>query len=264
MHGVRDGTFWAKAGAPVPTGEGDELVVVGAGISGLAAAHLVRRQRPGARVLLRPLEDFGGHAKRNEFTASNGRRLIGFGGSQSLQTPSYFSPAVARLLADVGVETARFEEVYDQSWAESRGLASAVFFDGGRWGRDALVRTEGPTAECSCATGRRWTGSRSTARGPRATAKGNFWLGFEIDVPVSVGSYRFADRPADPVVLHLSKVLVEPGLPSREQALAGNSRASGSSWASPSRTWSCRSATSSTGRSPLAGSTPSATSRPSP
>ncbi len=147
MHGVRDGSFWANAGAPVATGEAYDLVVVGAGISGLAAAHLFRQQRPGARVLLLDaLEDFGGHAKRNEFTASDGRRLIGYGGSQSLQTPTYFSPAVTRLLADVGIEPARFEEFYDQSWAEDRGLASAVFFGAERWGRDVLVRTEGPTA----------------------------------------------------------------------------------------------------------------------
>jgi spermidine dehydrogenase len=52
-------------------------------------------------------------------------------------------------------------------------------------------------------------------------APGNFWSGFEIDFPVSMGDYRFADTPADPVILHLSKVLVEPGLSSREQALSG-------------------------------------------
>ena len=54
-----------------------------------------------------------------------------------------------------------------------------------------------------------------------ARARGNFWSGFEIDFPVSMGDYTFADTPEDPVILHLSKVMVEPGLPSREQALAG-------------------------------------------
>jgi spermidine dehydrogenase len=140
MHAMRDGSYWAEAGEPVPTGESYDLVVVGAGISGLAAAFLYRQQAPGARVLvIDPLEDFGGHAKRNEFIASNGRRLIGYGGSQSMQTPSYFSPAVTRLLADVGIEPARFEEFYDQGWAEDRGLHSAVFFDRARWGEDRLV-----------------------------------------------------------------------------------------------------------------------------
>ena len=84
MHAVRDGTYWANAGVPVDTGEAYDLVVVGAGISGLSAAFLYRQQVPGARVLLiDPLEDFGGHAKRNEFVSSSGKRLIGYGCSQS-------------------------------------------------------------------------------------------------------------------------------------------------------------------------------------
>jgi spermidine dehydrogenase len=52
-------------------------------------------------------------------------------------------------------------------------------------------------------------------------AKGMFWSGAEIDFPVSMGSYKFADKPSDPIILHLSKVMVEPGLSAREQALAG-------------------------------------------
>lgn len=146
MHAVRDGSYWLDAGEPVDTGEAYDLVVVGAGISGLSAAHLYRQQVPGARVLiLDPLEDFGGHAKRNEFTASNGQRLIGYGGSQSLQTPTYFSPAVSALLRDVGVEWERFEEFYDATWAEDRGLSGAVFFDGARWGEDRLVKQDTET-----------------------------------------------------------------------------------------------------------------------
>src|SRR5688572_17756170 len=68
--------------------ESYDLVVVGAGISGLAAAWYYRRARPAARILvLDNHDDFGGQAKRNEFTF-DGRRIIGYGGSQSLQSPN--------------------------------------------------------------------------------------------------------------------------------------------------------------------------------
>ena len=63
-----------------------DLVVVGGGISGLSAAHFYRRENPSARILiLDNHDDFGGHAKRNEFQVS-GRTLIGYGGSQTLPT----------------------------------------------------------------------------------------------------------------------------------------------------------------------------------
>ena len=41
-HALKDGTFWAKAGPSHDTGETYDLVVVGAGLSGLAAAHFFR------------------------------------------------------------------------------------------------------------------------------------------------------------------------------------------------------------------------------
>ncbi len=144
MHSIRDGSYWDTAGAVTASGETYDLVVVGGGISGLTAALTYRQQIPGARILiLDALEDFGGHAKRNEFSASNGQTLIGYGGSQSMQTPSYFSPAVNKVLADIGIEPARFEEFFDQSWSEDRGLSSAMFFGAEVWGMDKLViRTE--------------------------------------------------------------------------------------------------------------------------
>jgi spermidine dehydrogenase len=149
MHSVRDGTFWDKAGAPEATGERYDLVVVGGGISGLAAAVQYRKQAgAGARILvLENHDDFGGHAKRNEFTSAGGRMILGYGGSQSLQTPSYFSPAVNALLADIGVEPKRFEQYYDQGWAETRGLGRAVFFPKEVFGADALVKEADAAAD---------------------------------------------------------------------------------------------------------------------
>lgn len=140
MHAIRDGSFWDTAGTPVATGEHYDLVVVGAGISGLAAAHLYRRQKPGARVLvLDNTDDFGGHAVRNEFTASNGRLVIGYGGSESLQTPSFFTPAVNEVLADIGIDVEALGRCYDQQWAEDRGLGEGVFTTREAFGADALT-----------------------------------------------------------------------------------------------------------------------------
>ena len=72
-HSLRDGTFWDTAGKPEDTGETYDLIIVGGGISGLAAAHFFRKA-PGrkARILiLDNHDDFGGHAKRNEFRVGN-------------------------------------------------------------------------------------------------------------------------------------------------------------------------------------------------
>src|SRR5438874_1050159 len=48
-HSARDGNFWNNAGSPIETGETYDLVVVGGGISGLAAAYFHRKQNPAAR-----------------------------------------------------------------------------------------------------------------------------------------------------------------------------------------------------------------------
>src|SRR5262245_7559718 len=84
-HALRDRTTFVLDGLPIEARY--ELVVVGGGISGLAAAWFYRRARPAARILiLDNHDDFGGHAKRNEFTL-DGRLIIGFGGSEALQSP---------------------------------------------------------------------------------------------------------------------------------------------------------------------------------
>ena len=74
-------------------------MVVGGGISGLAAAHYFRAQAgASARVLvLDNHDDFGGHAKRNEFTHA-GRTYIGYGGTQSIDSPAPYSATAKALI----------------------------------------------------------------------------------------------------------------------------------------------------------------------
>src|SRR4051794_38726417 len=84
-HAIRDGARFDVRDLPVE--EEADLVVVGAGISGLSAAWFFRRARPDASVLLLDNhDDFGGHARRNEFRV-DGRLLIGYGGGGALESP---------------------------------------------------------------------------------------------------------------------------------------------------------------------------------
>jgi spermidine dehydrogenase len=121
--------------------ENYDLVVVGGGISGLAAAWFYRRAvGAGARILiLDNHDDFGGHAKRNEFSVG-ARTLIGYGGSQSIQSPKTLWSDVAKgLLRDLGVELSRFDAAFDRGFYSSLGLSRATFFDSETFGRDTLV-----------------------------------------------------------------------------------------------------------------------------
>src|SRR5690242_1737879 len=119
---AREGRTFPIDGLPID--ERYDLVVVGGGISGLAAAWFYRRAKPQARILvLDNLDDFGGHAKRNEFTL-DGRRIIGYGGSQSLQSPnSLYSPVAKGLLRDLGVDITRFETAFERGLYPSLGLS---------------------------------------------------------------------------------------------------------------------------------------------
>jgi spermidine dehydrogenase len=123
--------------------ESYDLVVVGGGISGLAAAWYYRRARPAARILvLDNHDDFGGQAKRNEFTL-DGRRIIGYGGSQSLQSPnSLFSPVAKSFLSDLGIDIKKFETAFERELYPSLGLTRGIFFNREAFGRDALVTGE--------------------------------------------------------------------------------------------------------------------------
>ena len=135
----REGKSFDISGAPIE--QSFDLVVVGGGISGLAAAWFYREAHgSSARILiLENHDDFGGHAKRNEFRVGD-RLLIGYGGTESLQSPkTSFSKTVNRLLRSLGVELKRFDTAFDRTLYRSLGLTQGVYFDRESFGVDRLV-----------------------------------------------------------------------------------------------------------------------------
>jgi spermidine dehydrogenase len=149
-HALRDGKKWDHA---AQDNETFDLIIVGGGISGLAAAHFYRQQAGDkARILiLDNHDDFGGHAKRNEFT-SGGKKLIGYGGTQAIAGPNLYSVQARELFKDLGIEVKRFETYNDRKFYSRRGMGQAVFFDKETFGTDRLVRgynghVQPPTAD---------------------------------------------------------------------------------------------------------------------
>jgi spermidine dehydrogenase len=139
-HALRDGSL-AGAEQVEETGEHYDLIVVGAGISGLAAAHFFHQGTPhGARVLiLDNHDDFGGHAKRNEFHV-NGRMHLLNGGTLMIESPRPYGKVAAGLMQTLGIDPVTLDrECSDKKLYPSLGLREGVFFDRETFGADRLL-----------------------------------------------------------------------------------------------------------------------------
>jgi spermidine dehydrogenase len=141
-HALCDGTFPKPGTIPIDTGEHYDLIVVGGGISGLAAAYFYRAAAgPGASILiLDNHDDFGGHAKRNEFELDGKIQLIN-GGTLGIDSPRPYSAVAAGLLTALGIDPVAFQARYaDRGFYPSLGLGPGVFFDQETFGEDRLVK----------------------------------------------------------------------------------------------------------------------------
>jgi spermidine dehydrogenase len=140
-HELRDGDFWNRTPSLIDDGEDYDLVVAGGGISGLSAAWFYRASNPRAKILvIENHDDFGGHAKRNEFHV-NGRMELINGGTLEIDSPYPYSAVASGLLRSLGIEPAKLSKECDIESAYA-GMGRAVFFDRETFGQDRLVRLD--------------------------------------------------------------------------------------------------------------------------
>jgi spermidine dehydrogenase len=148
MRGSHPGSFEVAhatvEGAQWMAGKIDEhydLIVVGAGISGLAAAYIHHRDvNPNARILiLDNHDDFGGHAKRNEFEL-DGRLFLSYGGTTFMEAPDSYPDVAKQVVEELGIDTSRHSEVWHDDFFKPYGDGRVTFFDRETFGADYLAK----------------------------------------------------------------------------------------------------------------------------
>ena len=129
----------AKFPSPEPSTEHYDLIVVGAGISGLAAAYYYQQHfGPNSKILLlENHDDFGGHAKRNEFHQS-GEMVLSLGGTHNLEWWK-FSDVVNRLLSELGIDPQAMRREMTFEYGRDAPNSPAMWFDADTYGESRLI-----------------------------------------------------------------------------------------------------------------------------
>lgn len=138
-HMMRDGEKFDFAKLPVS--EKYDLVVVGAGISGLCAACVFKNKngKEAKILILDNHDDFGGHARRNEFHLED-RMILSYGGSESLQSPkALYSKEVVEFLNTLGIDIDKLAKSFDVDFYPNLGLSRGVYFNKKDFGVDKIV-----------------------------------------------------------------------------------------------------------------------------
>ena len=131
-------SHWNKSAS---TDEPYDLVIVGAGLSGLSAARFYQQQHGIDKkiLIIDNHDDFGGHAKRNEHII-DGQRLISYGGSQTLVEPLHASSILKNLFEDIGIDLDRFNTAFDRGFFKRHNLGAVTYFNAEHFGQDRVVR----------------------------------------------------------------------------------------------------------------------------
>jgi spermidine dehydrogenase len=182
-HAMRDGSFWPAA---------PKVVVVGAGISGLAAAYFYQKQNGfGKKVLiLDNHDDFGGHAKRNEFRSDGDLRLSN-AGSFNIYAGRDCTRTQQEVYADLGINVAALaRKTVDKHFYSRLGMSQGVFFDKETFGADLLLKDPAPWTDFTYL----YAPSVPPDSGPRWDA---FMKDAPLDEPVKRDLYRLYHEKKD-------------------------------------------------------------------
>lgn len=138
-HALRDGEKFDFSALKAK--EEYDLVVIGAGISGLSAALFYQNKfgKDKRILILDNHDDFGGHARRNEIKLDS-RTIISYGGSESFQSPKHlYSNEVNSLLKQIGIDSNKLAEKFSVNFYPDMGLSRGIYFSKKEFGIDKVV-----------------------------------------------------------------------------------------------------------------------------